>query len=76
VSAIVAAHGGTVTAVGEPGRGTRFTVHLPVPPPRPDGVADGQADLPIQATPSDPPTPPAPESTPAASDTSNSRLPT
>ena len=29
VSAIVAAHGGTVTAASAPGRGTNFTVHVP-----------------------------------------------
>ena len=33
VSAIVAAHGGTVSAQGRVGSGTTFTVHLPVTPP-------------------------------------------
>ena len=32
VSAIVAAHGGTVSARSAPGEGTTFTVHLPTTP--------------------------------------------
>jgi two-component system OmpR family sensor kinase len=72
VSAIVAAHGGTVTAAGVPGQGTRFTVHLPISPPWPDGVARGDADIPIEVTPSDDSPSPAPTSARAASDTSTS----
>jgi hypothetical protein len=37
VSAIVANHGGTVSAQGRVGEGTAFTVHLPAVPPPGDG---------------------------------------
>ncbi len=43
VSAIVAAHGGTVSAVGRPGQGTTFIVHLPTVPPAPDETDDALA---------------------------------
>ncbi len=39
VSAIVANHGGTVSAEGRIGQGTTFTVHLPAAPPREDPAA-------------------------------------
>jgi two-component system OmpR family sensor kinase len=38
VSAIVTAHGGTVSARGRVGSGTTFTVHLPATPPGADPV--------------------------------------
>jgi two-component system OmpR family sensor kinase len=43
VSAIVSAHGGTVSAVGRLGQGTTFTVHLPTVPPALDGDEDTAA---------------------------------
>jgi two-component system OmpR family sensor kinase len=46
VSAIVAAHGGTVAAVGRVGQGTTFIVHLPTVPPvlgQADGTEPGAA---------------------------------
>jgi two-component system, OmpR family, sensor kinase len=53
VAAIVAGHGGTVTAASEPGRGTSFTVHLPFgPAAREPRSGDGPADV-------TPPAPPA-----------------
>ena len=48
VSAIVANHGGTVSAEGRVGAGTTFTVHLPAtPPPRttPAGPGTGPPDV-------------------------------
>jgi two-component system OmpR family sensor kinase len=45
VSAIVANHGGTVSAQGRPGEGTAFTVHLPAVMPSEDQrVRRGQPD--------------------------------
>src|SRR5664280_420691 len=41
VSAIVGNHGGTVSAEGQVGVGTTFTVHLPLVPPAPDVGEDG-----------------------------------
>jgi two-component system, OmpR family, sensor kinase len=41
VSAIVGNHGGTVSAEGQVGVGTTFTVHLPLVPPAPDVGVDG-----------------------------------
>ena len=41
VSAIVTAHGGTVSASSEPGRGTTFTVRLPSAPDAGDPSAPG-----------------------------------
>jgi two-component system OmpR family sensor kinase len=41
VSAIVGNHGGTVSAEGQVGVGTTFTVHLPLVPPAPDVGGDG-----------------------------------
>ncbi|MYX46867.1 sensor histidine kinase, partial [Streptomyces sp. SID89] len=32
---VVTGHGGTVGVTGRPGRGARFTIRLPCPPPRP-----------------------------------------
>ncbi|HEV3131180.1 MAG TPA: HAMP domain-containing sensor histidine kinase [Acidimicrobiales bacterium] len=40
VSAIVANHGGRVSAESRPGAGTTFTVHLPTAPPAVDGEPD------------------------------------
>jgi two-component system OmpR family sensor kinase len=40
VSAIVAAHGGTVSAEGRTGVGTTFVVHLPSTPPAPESTPD------------------------------------
>ena len=49
VSAIVGNHGGTVSAEGQVGVGTTFTVHLPLVPPAPDVGDDGPEadDLPL-----------------------------
>jgi two-component system, OmpR family, sensor kinase len=57
VSAIVAAHGGSVSAEAELGRGTTFVVHLPATPPAPtpDSEANGSAGegLPTNPVPGD-----------------------
>jgi two-component system OmpR family sensor kinase len=45
VSAIVANHGGTVSARGRVGEGTTFTVHLPLVPPT-EGTERGGTDAP------------------------------
>ncbi len=42
VSAIVAAHGGTVSAQGRVGEGSTFTVHLPPGPPEQEQALTGQ----------------------------------
>jgi len=45
VSAIVANHGGTVSAEGSPGAGTTFIVHLPAAPPAADpGPDEGESE--------------------------------
>jgi two-component system OmpR family sensor kinase len=44
VSAIVAAHGGTVHATGTAGTGTTFVVRLPVTPPDGDLTPDAHTD--------------------------------
>jgi two-component system OmpR family sensor kinase len=43
VSAIVANHGGSVSAEGHTGAGTTFIVHLPTSPPDRDATADEDA---------------------------------
>ncbi|HTU39832.1 MAG TPA: HAMP domain-containing sensor histidine kinase [Acidimicrobiales bacterium] len=53
VSAIVAAHGGTVTATSSPGEGLTVTVRLPLQP-----SAQQPFDGPLDETPSQPPGPP------------------
>ncbi len=51
VSAIVANHGGTVSASGLPGQGTSFTVHLPPAPPPETEAAGSEGPLPIDGAP-------------------------
>ncbi len=58
VSAIVAAHGGSVSAEGRIGSGSTFTVHLPVVPP--EGAEDSAGDSAGGTDPADPADPAAP----------------
>ncbi len=48
---IVQAHGGTIEAQSEPGRGTKFTIHLPVSPDAPPAAAPSAGEGPACATP-------------------------
>ena len=57
VSAIVANHGGTVSAEGRVGEGTTFTVHLPsVPPPDAEGAEGDHSPNQVPVPPDEPDT--------------------
>ena len=73
VSAIVAAHRGTVSAESRIGGGTTFIVHLPTTPPDPpDPIEIAESgDAAVGSTPADPADPAAPRSSATPPDRAN-----